>query len=97
MTYKLSEAAAKDIEDILEQSLLEFGPLQTERYYKALKRCLELLSENPGLGITADDIRPGYRRFAHKSHVIFFRDFGGGMLVVRILHERMDVSRHIEG
>ncbi len=94
--YELSEAAAKDIEDILDRSVVDFGPLQTERYYDSLKRCLELLGENPGMGGAAEDIRSGYRRFAHQSHVIFYRTYGRGILVVRILHERMDVSQHFE-
>lgn len=38
--YKLSEAAASDIEDILDKSLVAFGTLQTEDYYAALKHCL---------------------------------------------------------
>lgn len=94
--YELSEAAATDIEDILDRSVADFGPVQTERYYDSLKRCLELLGENPGMGGAADDLRSGYRRFAHQSHVIFYRASGRGILVVRILHRRMDVSKHLE-
>lgn len=75
----------------------DFDPIQTERYYESLKRCLALLGKYPGLGGTADDIRSGYRRFAHESHVIFFRTSERGILVVRILHKRMDASRHFEG
>ena len=93
-TIDLSAAAAKDIEAILDQSVAEFGLLRTEKYYESLKRCLELLSENPGMGTTADNVRPGYRRFSHESHVVFYRLFEGGILVVRVLHARMDVGRH---
>jgi len=92
-TIDLSAAAAKDIEAILDQSVAEFGLLRTEKYYESLKRCLELLSENPGMGTTADNVRPGYRRFSHESHVVFYRLFEGGILVVRVLHARMDVGR----
>ena len=92
---ELSEAAARDIEGILEQSLADFGPLQAEKYYDSLRHCLELLSEHPGMGTAAEDVRAGYRRFAHESHVVFHRASQRGILVVRVLHKRMDVSRHI--
>ncbi|HEX9625872.1 MAG TPA: type II toxin-antitoxin system RelE/ParE family toxin [Acidiferrobacterales bacterium] len=65
-------------------------------YYDSLKNCLELLGENPGIGTNADDLRPGYRRFVHESHVIFYRETAHGVLIVRILHKRMDVDRHLE-
>ena len=48
------------------------------------------------MGSTADDIRPGYRRFAHESDVIFYRDTGRGVLIVRVLHKRMDINKHID-
>lgn len=92
---ELSEAAARDIEDILDQSLADFGPLKAEKYYESLKHCLELLSEHPGMGTTAENVRAGYRRFTHESHVVFYRVSRRGILVVRVLHKRMDVSRHI--
>ena len=93
-TIELTAAAAKDIESILDQSAAEFGLLRTEKYHESLKRCLELLSENPGMGTTAEDVRAGYRRFSHERHVVFYRASKGGILVVRVLHARMDVSRH---
>jgi plasmid stabilization system protein ParE len=63
--YKLSQAAAMDIEIILERSVIDFGLTQTEQYYHSMKNCLGLLAGNPGMGNAADDIRAGYRRFPH--------------------------------
>ncbi len=93
--YELSEAAAKDIEKILERSVVDFGLARTELYISSLKSCLEILGENPGMGSVADDIRPDYRRFAHQSHLVFYRDSGQGILIARILHKRMDINKHI--
>lgn len=41
------------------------------------------------------DIRPGYLKYAVGSHVIYFREHANMLLVVRILHGRMDVGRHL--
>jgi toxin ParE1/3/4 len=91
----LFEAAARDIEDVLEQSLADCGQLPAEKYYEPLKRCVELLSENPGMGTGAENVRAGYRRFPHESHVVFYRASPQGILVVRVLHKRMGLGQHI--
>lgn len=90
--FELSEAAAADIEAIFERSLIDFGLVQTELYVASLEQCLTLLGENPKMGSSAEDIRTGYRRFSHKSHVVFYREAERGILVVRVLHSRMDVE-----
>jgi toxin ParE1/3/4 len=42
------------------------------------------------------DVKPGYFRATVRSHlVIFRRDDSGLVIVVRILHGRMDVERHL--
>ena len=94
--YKVSESAANDIENILDTSLIDFGALQTESYYASLTQCLELLGDNPAMGTSADDIRPGYRRFPHESHVIFYTVDTEAILIVRVLHKRMDALRNIQ-
>lgn len=94
--YELSEAAAADIESIFEYSVVHFGLHQTQTYVESLQRCLSVLGENPGMGSSADDLREGYHRFTHQSHVIFYRVTGSGIWVARVLHKHMDVSRHVE-
>jgi toxin ParE1/3/4 len=86
--YRLSNAAAQDIEDILEQS---------KNYFNSLARCLKLLGNNPEMVRTAEEIRPGYRRFPHKGHLIFYKPTGkNSILVIRILHHHMDAIRRIQ-
>ena len=94
--YRFSEAAARDIEKLLENSLLNFGVKQTELYYAALKDCLDLLSGNPDMGGKSDDVREGYRRFSHQSHVIFYRMEKQHVLIVRVLHKSMDVAKQFQ-
>lgn len=93
--YKLTETAANDIENILSHSITEFGLQQAENYYANLSRCLTLLGENPAIGVDASDIRRGYRRFPHQSHVIFYIQDNTDILVIRTLHQQMDAVRNI--
>jgi toxin ParE1/3/4 len=76
--------------------MIDFGVRQTEQYYNSLKKCLELLGKNPKMGIDAFDVQVGYRRFQHQSHVIFYRIHSDGVIIVRILHKRMDIDKHFE-
>jgi len=43
----------------------------------------------------AVEIRPGYLRHTVSAHVIYFRAEGDRIEIVRILHQRMDVNRHL--
>jgi toxin ParE1/3/4 len=42
-----------------------------------------------------DDVRPDYRKYPVGSHILFYRVTKAAIVVVRILHQRMDVERHI--
>ena len=94
--FQLSEAAARDIESIFESSKIDFGIIQTEKYFKDLKKCFELLNSNPQIGSKALDLKSGYYRFPHRSHIIFYRIRKEGIFIVRVLHERMDITKRIE-
>ena len=95
MKYQLTDEAARDVEGILEYSVINFGVGQAQHYFDALKECLELLADNPKIGLSAEDILPDYLRFSFESHVIFYKMFSSSILVVWILHERMDPEKHI--
>ena len=91
--YELSKAAANDMDGILEHTVINFGALQSKRYFLSIKRCLELLGDNPKMGADATDVRSGYRRFLHQSHVIFYLQTGDkAVRIVRILHKSMDID-----
>ena len=57
-------------------------------------RFVATLSGNPGLGRLCDDVRPGLRLLEHGKHVVFYRQERGGILVSRILHQRMLPELH---
>ncbi|WP_316252022.1 type II toxin-antitoxin system RelE/ParE family toxin [Paraburkholderia sp. 31.1] len=40
-------------------------------------------------------VRAGYWRYTAGSHVIFYQDTDHTLDVIRILHQRMDVDRHL--
>lgn len=70
------------------------GEAQLLRYMEKLENCCQTLVENPNLGRPCDHIRLGLRRITEGKHVIFYRQEPGGILISRILHERMLPERH---
>jgi toxin ParE1/3/4 len=84
-----SRRAEADLLDICAYSLQNWGAEQTIRYIDQLETCCQRLAENPGLGRSCDEIRSGLRRMEQGKHVIFYRQRERGILVSRILHQRM--------
>ena len=94
-TYKLSKAAATDIEDIFEYGVFHFGLDQAKNYIQTMEQHFLLLSDNVGLGREAEELSDGLRRFSYGSHIIFYLPIPKGILVVRVLHQSMDFEQHL--
>ncbi|WP_404333340.1 type II toxin-antitoxin system RelE/ParE family toxin [Sphingomonas sp. MMS12-HWE2-04] len=94
MRVELTRAAGRDLDDIYDYTLEHWGEAQAGEYVRALQKACRLLSSDPELGAIAD-ILPGYRKLRHREHLIFYRILTGRIVVSRILHPRMDVSRHL--
>ena len=75
--------------DIGAYTLHAWGEDQTIRYIDGLETCCQQLADNPELGRPCDHIRPGLRRMEHARHVVFYRIEAGGIVVSRILHQRV--------
>ena len=56
---------------------------------------MEMILENPKIGIACDDIRQGYRQYHINYHLVFYRLTPTNIHVVRVLGENMDMKRHI--
>lgn len=102
----LTDQAAQDIENILDWTFEQFGPLQMEVYTDVINDALEALTKGPQL----IDVRPRpelgdqvatihLARQGHKGrHLLVFRihDTDCAIEVLRILHDSMDLARHLD-
>ncbi|MCC7250456.1 type II toxin-antitoxin system RelE/ParE family toxin [Hyphomicrobium sp.] len=93
-SYRLTNRAAGDLDNIYLYTLTTFGYRQAEDYARAMYQVFEDLAANPRLGREAEDIRSGLRRHEHDRHVIFYRVDGNGVLILTLLHEAMDHQIH---
>ena len=94
--YVLSPAARTDLEQIWDYTLARWGDDQAEEYVREIQRAIDRLVDNPLIGRACDEIRTGYRKHAVGSHTLYYRLAAGEVIdVVRILHQRMDIDRHL--
>ena len=93
--FRFSRRAEADLLSIADYTLRKWGKAQAIRYLGELEACCQLLADNPALGRLCDEVRVGLRRHEHGKHVLFYRQERGGILLSRILHQRMLPDRHV--
>ena len=92
--FRFSRRAEAGLLSIGAYTLRTWGENQAIRYIGDLETCCQMLADNPALGRTCDDVRPGLRRMEIGRHVVFYREDTRGILVSRVLHRRMLPERH---
>ena len=94
--YVLTPRARRDLSDIWDYSAEQWGAAQADRYIRLIAAACDALATGRTKGRSAESIRLGYFRQTVGSHVLFYRARKrGGVEIVRILHQRMDVERNL--
>jgi toxin ParE1/3/4 len=93
--FCFSRAAENDLLSIGDYTLRAWGEAQAARYLNELEACCHKLADNPALGRRCDEVRSGLRRLEHGQHVVFYRQDDDGILISRILHQRMLPDIHL--
>jgi toxin ParE1/3/4 len=107
LRYRLTPAAAGDIDAILDESLRQFGIRQVARYAELITQAIDMLCAEP-LHVASrlrDDLLPNMRSFhvehaagrrGAAAHILYYRVEPDGMIVIlRLLHQSMDPTRHL--
>lgn len=92
---ELTKEAERDLINIFLFGVEHFGVVQAERYSSLLTAKIESAAANPSFGADYDFVRSGLLRYEATSHAIYYRQTSDGILVLRILHGRMDPARHL--
>jgi len=98
MTYRLSPRARSDLRDILRYSVEHWGEIRARSYVQAITERLTAVDAGRVPARSAHLIRPGYLKTTVGRHAIYFRRLpNGDLVVVRILHQSMDVATQLRG
>lgn len=94
--YRISRQAIEDLDKIWIYTFNKWTKEQADRYFDLIITEIEFLADNFMTGKSAEQTRKNYRVTKVKSHLIFFRKAENDIVeIVRILHQRMDIKRHL--
>ncbi len=92
--YKLSPLAESDLHEIITSTIKTWGNVQAKVYAESLDSALIKLAQYPDFGRKRDELYPNARSFPIEKHIIFYQVIEAGIEVARILHQRMDPTKH---
>lgn len=92
---ELSNEADADLVEILRYGIETHGRPTAEAYLKAIDHAFDRLADFPELGMLRDVIPP-LHCLPCREHRIFYLYDGASVLIVRVLHKRMDAARWLE-
>ena len=95
LTLKLSPKARQDFIDILRYTGEAWGSSQLLIYRDKINDALQAIGRNPQLGHRRGDLPPTHQAYLVGSHVIVYRLGDDSIGVVRILHQRMSLAKHV--
>lgn len=90
------QEAINDLNAIWNYTFEEWSENQADQYYSSLKfDCLQV-GINPQLGKKYDGISQDLYGLPSGKHIIFYQQIDDGVIeIIRILHERMDITNRI--
>lgn len=95
--FRLTLAALSSLESIGNYTEATWGVKQRDTYLSALDKRFHDLARSPSVGRTRDELGSGLRSFQQGKHIIFYRSLRHEIVIVDILHERMDPGPRLPG
>jgi len=92
--YKLSLLAQEDLFNIISTTIESWGSVQAKIYVQSIDSALLKLAQYPDFGRERNEIYAGAKSFPVEQHIMFYQASENGIEVARILHKRMDPSKH---
>ncbi|WP_018441892.1 type II toxin-antitoxin system RelE/ParE family toxin [Trinickia symbiotica] len=94
LQLRLTPLAESDLEDIWRYTFEHWSIEQANRYHRDLVATMNALARGEKTGRVCI-VREGYLQYAVGSHIVFYRETETTLDVSRVLHQRMDIDRHL--
>jgi toxin ParE1/3/4 len=92
---ELTEIARADLKSIRRYSQRTWGSDRTIQYMAELRDTMRALVAGAVVSRNRDNLKPGLQMATTGRHSVFFEADRSRVLVVRVLHDRMDYQRHL--
>lgn len=96
MRVKKTTLADEDLINIFIYGNQNFGQSKAENYFKEISRTFLFLAENPLICPERDEFNPPVRIHPHAKHLIIYMVEKDFILIVRVLHNKMNVAQQLE-
>ena len=92
---RIRPLARADLEEIWFYTLETWGANQADRYLRESNAAVQKLSTDADDGRSEEDLREGYRSIDVGRHLVFYVFTDESVSVRRVLHDQMDIPRHL--
>ena len=95
LNFEFTADAENDLIHIRQFTLENWGGLQSNKYIMELNETINLLCNNPDIGVECKDIMTESYRFPSKSHVIYYQILKNRLIIFAVLHKNMVPQSHL--
>lgn len=95
LELRIKPEAENDLVLIFEYTVKSWGLLQAEKYQDELYAGMISVQKQEALGKEYPYANMSYRKIYVNRHLIFYRLEESECVVVRILHDSMDIKKHL--
>ena len=95
--FRVSQKAENDIRGIGHYTKAQWGREPRRLYLSGMEISFRRLAENPFLAAERIEFDPPVRIHRYEKHLIVYIERGDGILILRVLHENMDIPGRLGG
>ncbi len=88
----IAPEARADLREFRHHSERAWGRAATEIYAEGFRATFRRVAERPRIGKPEFDLAPEMRSIGYRSHRIYYRPHGEGVVIVRILHHARNIE-----
>ena len=94
MEIRRTVEAEHDLADIYLYTFYQYGINQADKYLEELEAAMQVFAESPKLYRERPEFSPPVRICVQGQHIILYTIQSDFVLIVRVLHSRMDIEDH---
>jgi len=94
---EVSKQSKQEIIDIKEYTSLNWGQKQSNKYIAELYNTINLLVQNPLIGINRVDLLSETYSFPHDRHMIYYKFDKKNLFIMAVLHQHMLPKEQLKG
>jgi toxin ParE1/3/4 len=91
--YTFTPEALDDLQKIVRYTVKEWGKSQAKTYVENLQLIAARIADNPMQGKNRSELRKGLYSFPYANHSLFYTETLKGIVIVRVLHKKMDIPQ----